>query len=236
MAFTTHVKAEAIVVQEDRTTEISNLSPEARGDILMLRGSYAAAIDAYQQAWPRSAQLWNKTGLAYHHLYALDEAQKDYQMALSLDPHFADAYNNLGAVYHGKREYGIAEKDYKRALKYQPKSAVSYCNLGTAYFAEHKFKKGIKAYQKAIDVDPQAFSSGHNQIQESTEREARIATAYSLAKVYAAVGRNQEALASLHKALSAGFNNRKLLMSDKEFASLRETTEFRQLMVEEHLE
>ncbi len=49
----------------------------------MFRGSYASAIDAYQKVWPKSAIVWNKIGLAYHHLYALDEAMKDYQMALT---------------------------------------------------------------------------------------------------------------------------------------------------------
>jgi tetratricopeptide (TPR) repeat protein len=221
---------------DTEVNEIASLPPEARGDLLMARGSYAAAIEAYQQAWPRSARIWNKTGLAYHHLYALDEAMKDYQLALTLDPHFAEAHNNLGAVYHGKHEFALAEKEYKRAIKYQPRSAVSYCNLGTTYFAEYKYKKGIKAYQKAIEFDPQAFNRSHDQIEEGTAREARVATAYNLAKVYASAGRNEEALVALRKAVSAGFNDRKRLMADKEFASLRETAGFHQLLVEEHLE
>jgi tetratricopeptide (TPR) repeat protein len=229
-------EAQSPALHASEPLDFASLPPEARGDLLMARGSYAAAIDAYQQAWPRSASIWNKTGLAYHHLYALDEAMKDYQMALTLDHHFSQAYNNLGAVYHGKHEYGLAEREYKRAIKYQPRSAVSYCNLGTTYFAEYKYKKGIKAYQKAIEVDPQAFNPGHDQIEEGTQREARVATAYNLAKVYASAGRNEDALAALRKAVSAGFNDRKRLMADKEFASLRETAEFHQLMVEEHLE
>jgi tetratricopeptide (TPR) repeat protein len=217
--------------------DLSSLPPETRGDLLMFRGSYAAALDAYQQVWPKSAAVWNKIGLAYHHLYALDEAMRDYQMALTLDHHFSQAYNNLGAVYHGKHQFDLAEKEYKRAIKYDPHSSVSYCNLGTTYFAEFKYKKGIKAYQKAIELDPQAFTpERRDRIEEGTPREARVATAYNLARVYASAGRNQEALAALRKAVDAGFKDRKRLMADKDFASLRETEEFRQLMVEEHLE
>ncbi len=216
---------------------MASLAPETRGDLLMSRGSYAAAIDAYQQAWPRTATLWNKMGLAYHHLFALDEAMKDYQMALHLDPHFAEAYNNLGAVYHGKHEWALAEKQYKRAIKYKPHASVSYCNLGTTYFAESKYRQGVKAYQKAIEVDPQAFSpEKRDSIEEGTTRETRVAADYNLAKLYASIGRNREALAELRKALSDGFKDRKRLMADKEFASLRITPEFRQLMVEENLQ
>jgi tetratricopeptide (TPR) repeat protein len=203
----------------------------------MFRGSYASAIDAYQKVWPKSAIVWNKIGLAYHHLYALDEAMKDYQMALTLDPHFSQAHNNLGAVYHGKHQFDLAEREYKRAIKYDPHSSVNYCNLGTTYFAEFKYKKGIKSYQKAIQLDPQAFAmEKRDKIEEGTPREARVATAYNLARVYAGAGRNQEALAALRKAVDAGFNDRKRLMADKEFASLRETAEFHQLMVQEHFE
>ncbi len=214
----------------------SNLPMEVQGDLLMNRGSYAAAIEAYQKAWPRSAVLWNKTGLAYHHLFALDEAMKDYQLAIVLDPHYAEAYNNLGAIYHGKRDFGMAERMYKRALKYQPKSAVTYCNLGTTYFAESKYKQGVKAYRKAMQVDPEVFHLNHReQVETASSRAERMAMAYNLAKLYASEGRNDDAMEALQKALSEGFNDRKRLLTDREFATLRETPEFRKLMVEEHL-
>lgn len=231
------VNAQLPPIQTMHFDSLASLPPETRGDLLMNRGSYAEAITAYQQAWPRSAALWNKIGLAYHHLFALDEAMKDYQMALTLDPHFAEAYNNLGAVYHGKHQFSLAEKEYKRAIKYKPKSAVNYCNLGTAYFAEAKYKQGMKAYQKAIEIDPDAFSPARrDRIEEGTSREVRIATEYNLAKLYASTGRNEEALAALRKAVSAGFKDRKRLMAEKEFASLRETREFHQLLADEHME
>lgn len=216
--------------------DTSNLSMEQQGDLLMSRGSYAAAIDAYQKAWPRSAVLWNKTGLAYHHLFALDEAMKDYQLAIMLDPHYAEAYNNLGAVYHGKREFGLAERMYKRSLKYQPHAAVTYCNLGTAYFAESRYKQGVKAYRKAMQVDPEVFHLNQRaQVQAASSREERIAMAYNLAKLYASEGRNDDAMEALRKALLDGFNDRKRLFTDREFALLRETPEFQKMMVEEHL-
>jgi tetratricopeptide (TPR) repeat protein len=212
-------------------------SLEAQGDMMMLRGNYATAIEMYQHAWPRTASTWNKTGIAYHHLFALDEALKDYQLALTMNPHYAEAYNNMGAVYHGKKEFGSAEKAYKKALKYEPSSAVTYSNLGTAYFAQLKYKKGAKAYRRAIQLDPGVFSPERgNFIEDAGSREQRIAIELNLARVYASAGRNDDALDSLRKALSSGFNDRKLLMEDKELASLRKTPEFHQLLVAEHME
>ena len=213
------------------------LPAEERGDLLMARGNYAAALDAYQEVAPRTAVTWNKVGVAYHHLFAIDEALKDYKQALVLDPHYAGAYNNLGAVYHAKHEFGQAERAYKRALKYQPRSAVTYCNLGTTYFAQSKYKKGIKAYQEAMKIDPEVFKAERrDQIEEGSSREQRMSIAFYLAEAYASSGRNNEALDSLRKALSYGFNDRKRLMEDKELASLRSTPEFQQILAEDRLE
>ncbi len=210
---------------------------EIRGDLLMARGQYAAALNAYQQAEPRTAITWNKLGVAYHHLFALDEALKNYKLAIKLDPHYAGAYNNLGAVYHGKGQYAQAEKAYKRALKYEPRAAVTYCNLATTYFAESKYKKGAKAYQEALKIDPHVLDADRrDQIEETSTRKQRMAFALYLAELYASTGRNDEAIASLRRALSNGFHDRKRLMQDEQLAELRKTAEFHQLMLDAQLE
>ena len=48
----------------------------------MINGNYVAAIEAYRQSSLRSAATWNKIGIAYHHLFALEEARKNYQRRL----------------------------------------------------------------------------------------------------------------------------------------------------------
>ena len=209
---------------------------EALGDLYMAQHKYVAALNVYQSIELKSAVEWNKIGVAYHHMFAFDEARKNYEVALRLNPHYSEALNNLGAVFHAKKEYRQAEREYKLAIKYAPKSGVAYGNLGTSYFADHKYKQGIKAYQKAVEVDPTIFSPGRTAgIEEGVSAEQRIAVNYSLAKVYAQAGKQQEAMAALHKALEAGFKDRKKLMEDRELASLRETPEFKQMVMDLHL-
>jgi tetratricopeptide (TPR) repeat protein len=211
------------------------LSPETQGDLLMVHRSYAAAIEAYERENQRSAMLWNKIGVAYHHMFALEQARKYYQMALAMNPKFPEALNNLAAVYHGEHDYKQAERTYKLAIKYAPGAAITYCNLGTAYFAEEKYKPGMEAYHKALALNPDIFDPGQTQIvQETTSRRQLVAVNYYLAKTYATAGKMQEALGYLRKALEAGFKDRKQLMKDKEFAALRSTPEFHQLMAEEN--
>jgi tetratricopeptide (TPR) repeat protein len=216
------------------STSTAALSPETQGDLLMVHHSYAAAIGAYQLETQRSAVLANKIGVAYHHLFALDQARKYYQQALAMNPHYADALNNLAAVYHGQHEYRQAERTYKQALKYSPNAAITYCNLGTSYFADEKYKPGMEAYHKALALNPNIFDPHQVQIvQETSSRRQLVAVNYYLAKTYATAGKMQESLSYLRKALEAGFRDRKQLMKDKEFATLRETPEFHQLMLEQ---
>jgi tetratricopeptide (TPR) repeat protein len=210
------------------------LTPEIEGDLLMVHRSYAAAIGAYERETQRTAVIWNKIGVAYHHMFALDQARKYYLQALAMNPSYADALNNLAAVYHGQHDYKQAERTYKRALKYAPSAAITYCNLGTSYFAEEKYKAGMEAYHKALELNPNIFDPGQTQIvQETSSRRQLVAVNYYLAKTYATAGKMQESLAYLRKALEAGFKDRKQLMKDKEFASLRETPEFHQLMMQQ---
>jgi tetratricopeptide (TPR) repeat protein len=210
------------------------LSPEVQGDLLMVHRSYVAAIEAYQRESVRSAVLWNKIGVAYHHLFALEQARKYYQLALAMNPNYPDALNNLAAVYHGQKDYRQAERTYKQALKFAPNAAITYCNLGTSYFADEKYKPGMEAYAKALALNPHIFDPGQVQIvDETSSRRQIVAVNYYLAKTYATEGKMQESLAYLRRALEAGFRDRKQLMKAKEFATLRTTPEFHQLMLEQ---
>jgi tetratricopeptide (TPR) repeat protein len=214
--------------------QVETLSPQVEGDLLMVHRSYAAAIEAYQRDTQRSPVLLNKIGVAYHHMFALDQARKYYQMALVMNPNYPDALNNLAAVYHGQKDYRQAERTYKQAIKLAPTAAITYCNLGTAYFAEEKYKPGMAAYSKALSLNPHVFDPGQVQIvDESSSRRQLVAVNYYLAKTYATAGKMDESLGYLRKALEAGFRDRKHLMKDKEFAALRTTPEFHQLIVEQ---
>jgi tetratricopeptide (TPR) repeat protein len=213
------------------------LSAVEQGDLYMARRQYVAAIEAYRHAPLLSSVTWVKIGVAYHHLFALDEAMKDYQQALRLDPHNADALNNLGAVYHGKHEYGTAAKYYKKALRYAPRNSALYCNLGVAYFANHKYRDAEKAYGHAFALDPNAFD--HDPlatVDTGASREERIAQHYYLARTYARAGQQAQALEYLRKAIDEGFRDKRKLDGEQDFASLRTTLEFKQLMAERILE
>jgi tetratricopeptide (TPR) repeat protein len=214
-------------------SSLQALAPEERGDLLMYHKQYQAAIEAYRSAEP-SAIVWNKIGVAYHHLYAIDDALKAYQHALQIDPHYADALNNLGVAFFAQKQLKKSERLYKRAITLSPNTTAIRLNLAVVYFAEGKSQKGMNAYRAAFSIDPNVFSSqSPNIIPEPTSATERANSDYCAAALFAQAGMKDRALEFLHKAIAEGFKDYKRLMADKDFADLRNTEEYASLMKDE---
>jgi hypothetical protein len=216
--------------------DIDSLSPETLGDLMMIHRRYLAAIEAYQRGSKDSAVVWNKLGIAYQHLYALDIAKLQYEKALQLNPKYPEALNNLGTVYYGQQNYHKAEANYLKALRLKPNSASFYSNLGTAYFADRNYKRGMEAYRKAFSLDPEVFiRDSMEHVAEMGPVDQQITLNYALAGMYAQAGMVDAAIHCLRMAFINGFNDSKKLMQDKRFVALRATPQFKLLMTEEHV-
>jgi tetratricopeptide (TPR) repeat protein len=210
------------------------LSPEMRGDIFMARKMYREAIDTFHEGSPKDPVLLNKIGIAYHQMMQLDSARKSYEQAVRLKPDYVEAINNLGTVYYAKKNNRRAVNYYLRALKIAPqesRSASIYMNLGTAYFARKRYEDATKAFQTALQIDPDVFERHGNfgVMLEERSVEERGKYHYYMAKLYAKGGRNDLALQYLRKSLEEGFREKKL-GQEPEFASMKETPEFKQLL------
>ncbi len=225
----------------DRTKEPLQLPPpspelplEKRAAVYMARKMYRAAIDVYSDALkqdPESAGLYNKLGIAYHHLNRLDDAKRCYRKAAKLNKRHAEAINNLGTVHFAARRYHRAIKAYKKALRYAPSSASIHSNLGTAYFSQKKFKKTVKEYLIALELDPEVFErrSTVGTLLQDRSVQDRARYYYYLAQSYAGAGLYERALLSLRRALEEGIKKGKVLR-DAAFEPLWENPEF-QLLV-----
>jgi tetratricopeptide (TPR) repeat protein len=120
-------------------------------------------------------------------------------------------------------------------LKLAPKSASLYSNLGTAEFARKRYKEASEAYQMALSLDPEVFehrSTYGTLLQErSVAEKARFH--YYLAKTYANAGNDERALQYIRMALEEGFKERQKFTEEPEFARVRETDAFKELMAKE---
>lgn len=207
------------------------LTKEMRGDILMARKMYREAIEMYRQSAP-SAVVTNKIGIAFNELSQLQTAKKYYEEAIKLDSTYAEAINNLGTVYYAERSYRRAIIYFKRSLKYSGPAASIYVNLGVSYFSRHNYKQAAACYEEAIRLDPDVLerrSQYGTLIQDRAVTDVALFHLY-LAKTYARAGSNERALSYLRKALEEGVKDRNKLADMPEFANLRSTPEFLDLL------
>jgi len=211
---------------------VNKLTPEQMGDLYMARKMFREALETYREGAGNSPVMWDKIGIAYHQLGDLNAARKNYEHAVKLDSKYADAINNVGTILYSEKKYRSAISRYNRALALSPQSASIWSNLGTAYYARGKFEEMARAYAKALEIDPAVFEShsavGTTMLDRTVTDRARYH--YELARLYAHAGKQDMALQYLRKSFEEGFKDKQLLSKAPEFAGLRETREYKDLL------
>ena len=215
--------------------ERRTLSPEERGDIFLARKMYREAIETFREGSPKDPVLHNKEGIAYHQLLQLDQALKEYQLAVKLKPDYEEAINNIGTIYYAKKSYRRATTWFTRALALAPddyKSASVYVNLGSAWFSRKNYDRAQSAFQTAVRLDPEVFErhGSFGVMMQERNIEDRAKFHFYLAKMYAKSGRNELALQYLRKAFEEGLKDRQKSAEAPEFNPMRNSPEFQELM------
>jgi tetratricopeptide (TPR) repeat protein len=203
---------------------------ENAGDELRSNKAYNDAIEYYRSAMKiaDSAELHNKTGIAYLQLSQLKPAEKEFNRAIKMDRKYAEALNNLGVVFYLRKKYDKAISDYEKALKLNETAASFHSNLGMAYFEKKEFDKASAELLRAMVLDPQIFErqslGGIAARMASPEDRARYS--YTLARIYARQGIYDRSLEYLKKAVEEGYPQIKDVYKDEAFAGLRKDPRF----------
>jgi tetratricopeptide (TPR) repeat protein len=82
-----------------------------------------------------------------------EEAVKDYDEVIRVEPNYALAYNNRGLANYHKGNYDQAIADFNEALRLNPNYADAYNNRGLAYYAKGDLDKALADYNQAITHD-----------------------------------------------------------------------------------
>ena len=92
----------------------------------------------------------------------VDEAIAHFQMALEIQPDYADAHSNLGHAFLqiGRVDEAIAQ--FQRALEIQPERESSHYNLGTALIQKGQVDEAIAELQKALEIRPDDADAHYN--------------------------------------------------------------------------
>ena len=207
---------------------------EKTGDELRSKKAFTDAIDYYRVAMKQadSAELHNKTGIAYLQLLQLKVAEKEFNRAIKMNHSYAEALNNLGVIFYMRKKYDKAIKEYEKALKLNDSAASFHSNLGMAYFEKKEFERASAELMRALDLDPQIFErqalGGIAARMASPEDRARYA--YTLARIYARQGINDRSLEYLKKAVEEGYAHINDVYKDEVFVQLRKDPRFAAVM------
>ncbi len=111
--------------------------------------------------WNNAAQNSPHYPLAHRNLGAMeyldgnmDRAEKEYKIALELNPKEEMAHNNLGLIYVNKNKFIEAEKEYKKEIEINPYYDNVYYNLGLLYWQQKKYEEAINNWKKTLELNP----------------------------------------------------------------------------------
>ncbi len=107
---------------------------------------------------------------------SMDEAERLYKEAITLDPWLAIAYTNLGNIRFRRQDGSTAEQLYKKALEIDPRQPEAQYNLGYVMLERGDPDVSIPLFLGAIESDPK-FSDAY----------------FNLAMAYEQVGESQKA-------------------------------------------
>jgi len=134
-----------------------------KGNAWLDQGKFADAEQMYRKAISLNGtnpQPHIQLGLALEGEGRFDEAIKQFQRVLGIDPKSAEAYNNIGAALVRKAALTKAAPDkaiaaYRRAIEVDPSYPLSYNNLGLVLYNQGDTNEAIAQYYKAIQINPQ---------------------------------------------------------------------------------
>jgi arylsulfatase A-like enzyme/Flp pilus assembly protein TadD len=131
--------------------------------------------------------IWNMLGFAYLRTGDLENAQKTFEKALSIDDEDASVLSNCGhlylSIYNKTKKLSDHQKAvdfFKKSMEQDPNYAPAYDGLGIAYLISGDLDKSIYYWEKTIEFSPPNANS-----------------VYNLSRAYLTTGNKQKALALL---------------------------------------
>ncbi len=96
-----------------------------------------------------------------HEAGDLQAALQNYDLAIQVNPQFAEAYNNRGIVRGqlGQRDWSLA--DYDSAIRLNPTFAKAFYNRGNSLYDDGEYEEAIRDHTQAISIDSD-FAEAYN--------------------------------------------------------------------------
>ena len=117
---------------------------------LLLCGALCACANfprVFKAADPLTAEEHFRLGAAYEAQGLQDDAVRQYERTVRLNPADPEAWVALGNIMFKRGDFSLAENDYLRALNASPQHAGAQNNLAMAYLAQ---KKNLREAERLV--------------------------------------------------------------------------------------
>ena len=165
----------ALLAEEGvRQLELSRWAAAGAGGLLAL--GLSAATRSQVLVWRDTQTLFehalanvkgayvahNGLGILYGKSGRHDEARREFEAALAIDPDYYDAWSNLGQVALDQNDLEGAVRFYQKAIHYRRTVPKTVNNLGTALARLGRYAEAIGYFEEAIRLDPVYASARSN--------------------------------------------------------------------------
>lgn len=126
----------------------------------------------------------------------------------------AAEFVRAGINHYQRGEYEEAITSYQKAVRIDSSNEAVYNWMGYAYYRRRQYAEAIDHLRKSVSVAPAPYALGY----------------YNLALALWQSGEQQEAVASVRKALDINPGLRSIVSSDAQFIPFRQSAEFNLLL------
>ncbi|MFQ5737887.1 MAG: tetratricopeptide repeat protein [Acidobacteriota bacterium] len=149
----------------------------------------------------------------------LEEAVKEHEKALQLDPQLVQAHIHLISLYSKLGQPEKAEYDYRKSVEINPSLSEGHYNFGVLMSSLGRYKEAAQAFRKALEINPH-YAHAHNnlgymlqtmgQLQEAVKHFRRAIkndpsyrlARFNLGRALVALGKNEEAIEQFSRTLT----------------------------------
>ncbi len=125
---------------------------ERAGDYDLAIDLFSCCLDQEDVSVESLAQTYTGRGITYIAKSDYDQAIRDFNEAIRLDPNLADAYYNRGVAHYHKGDYDQALQDYDEAIRLDPNVAEAYLGRGLAHKHKGDNDQAIQDFTTASEL------------------------------------------------------------------------------------
>jgi tetratricopeptide (TPR) repeat protein len=197
---------------------------EEKGDLDRIHQDYASAASHYYAALrvnSKSADLYNKLGIAELQLKDWGTARKNFVKALKYNPQFFAALNNLGVLDLLDKRYRASISYFKQALALDETNAHTHLNLAGSWMGLGEVDHAMTEYARALELDADVLSTTpEGTVAQVSTPEQRARVLFLIAKAYAKRGNLDGALEYLRRAKDGRYPDMASVYKDPVFTAL----------------